>query len=240
MSRAADPGGPADAPGRPPVVLITGANRGLGRALVQAFAAAGAEVLAACRTPEGATFAADAGRIRALPLDMGDPASIEGLAAQLAGQPLDILVNNAGIRGAMGGIDTLTPADFAEVMAVNALGPLILTRALRPNLMAGRHRTVAMISSSSGSMTEGLDDDGDYAYRASKAALNILTLKLGYDFPDLTCLLFHPGWVATEMGGPEATIDADTAAAGLAGLILSATPEDSGSFRRWNGEPMGW
>ncbi|HRV62450.1 MAG TPA: SDR family oxidoreductase [Albidovulum sp.] len=224
----------------PPVVLITGANRGLGRALAQSFATAGATVLAACRDPASATFAPGQGAIRPLPLDAGNPDSIAALALALTGQPVDILVNNAGIRGAMGGIDTLEPGDFGAVMAVNALGPLLLTRALRPNLLAGRRRVVAMISSSSGSMTEGLDPDGDYAYRASKAALNVMTLKLGYDFPDLTCLLFHPGWVRTEMGGPEATVDADTAANGLTRLILAARPQDSGTFRRWNGDPMGW
>ncbi len=103
----------------------------------------------------------------ALPPRRGQPGSIAALALALAGQPIDILVNNAGIRGSVGGIDTLEPGDFGAVMAVNALGPLLLTRALRPNLLAGRRRVVA-VSSSSGSMTEGLDPDGDYAYRASR------------------------------------------------------------------------
>jgi NAD(P)-dependent dehydrogenase (short-subunit alcohol dehydrogenase family) len=116
----------------------------------------------------------------------------------------------------------------------------LLTRALLPNLMAGERRVVAMISSRAGSMAEGLDPDGDYAYRASKAALNMLTLKLAYDFPDLTCLMLHPGRVKTDMGGPEAEVPPDEAAGRLAQMILTATPADSGTFRAWDGAAVAW
>lgn len=222
-----------------PTVLVTGANRGLGLALTRALAARGAQVIAACRDP-GALAETGTPGVEAMSLDLAHTDSIENLARRLAGRPIDILVNNAGIRGATGGLATLAAADFAEVMAVNALAPLLLVRALHANLQAARRRTVAMISSRAGSLAEGLDPDGDYAYRASKAALNIMTLKLAYDFPDLTCLLLHPGWVMTDMGGPEAEIAPDLAADRLAGMILNATPADSGSFRAWDGATVAW
>jgi len=221
-------------------ILVTGANRGLGRELACQFADRGHRVLAACRSTAGTDFRGLRGRIEPLELDLAKADSIEAAANRLAGRPVDIFVNNAAIRGATGGIDTLAPKDFAEVMAVNALGPLLLTRALRRNLMAGSRRIVAMISSRAGSLAEGLDPDGDYAYRASKAALNIMTLKLAYDFPDLTCLLFHPGWVKTEMGGPEAELPPAEAAERLADLILTSTAADSGSFRAWDGTAIAW
>lgn len=222
-----------------PTVLVTGANRGLGLALTRALAAQGAQVIAACRDPAAFADTWPDG-VEALPLDLARTGSIEALARRLAGRPIDILVNNAGVRGATGGLDTLAAADFAEVMTVNALAPLLLVRALHANLDAGTRRVVAMISSRAGSLAEGLDPDGDYAYRASKAALNIMTLKLAYDFPDLTCLLLHPGWVQTDMGGPEAEIDPLAAAGRLAGMILTATPADSGSFRAWDGATVAW
>lgn len=220
-------------------VLITGANRGLGRELARLYAARGDEVIACCRDPErrGEDIAGD---IRWLPLDLADEAAIMTFPTLLSGAAVDVLIHNAAIRGATGGLADVGFADFEQVMRINAAAPLILTRELRPNLMAGEKRTVAMISSRAGSMSEGLDPDGDYAYRCSKAALNMGARKLAYDDPALTVLLLHPGWIRTDMGGPEADLDVTEAARGLAACISDAAPNDSGSFRTWNGETVEW
>ncbi|MGB3313594.1 MAG: SDR family oxidoreductase [Albidovulum sp.] len=220
-------------------VLITGANRGLGRELTRLYTRNGHEVIACCRDPDarGADLAGD---ISWLPLDLADEAAIRAFPALLGGKAIDILIHNAAIRGATGGLAEVGFVDFAQVMRVNAAAPLILTHMLRPNLMAGERRVVAMISSRAGSMTEGLDPDGDYAYRCSKAALNMGARKLAYDDPELTVLLLHPGWIKTDMGGPEAELDVREAARGLAARIDAAGPKDSGSFRAWDGTPIAW
>jgi NAD(P)-dependent dehydrogenase (short-subunit alcohol dehydrogenase family) len=129
-------------------------------------------------------------------------------------------------------------------MRVNALAPLLLARALRENLLAGARRVLANISSRAGSLAEGTldDDDGDYAYRCSKAALNMATVKLAQDFrrDGITVLSLHPGWVRTDMGGKEAAVDVTESAAGLKALIDRATLADTGSFRSYDGRTIAW
>nr|WP_298097881.1 SDR family NAD(P)-dependent oxidoreductase [uncultured Shinella sp.] len=105
-------------------VLITGAGRGLGRTLADLYAAAGWRVIRCMRQ------AVDG----ALPLDVADAGSIAALGERLAGQPIDIVINNAAIRGDTGGLSSLESDDFLEVMRVNALAPLLVARALHPNL----------------------------------------------------------------------------------------------------------
>lgn len=213
-------------------VLVTGASRGLGRALADLYAADGFRVIACTRQGQGE------------PLDVADAASIAALGERLKGVPVDVVVNNAAIRGDTGGLASLSPDDFLDVMRVNALAPLLIARALRENLLAGARRVLANISSRAGSLAEGTldDDDGDYAYRCSKAALNMATVKLAQDFrrDGITVLSLHPGWVRTDMGGKEAAVDVAESAAGLKALIDRATLADTGSFRSYDGRTIAW
>ena len=213
-------------------VLVTGASRGLGRALAGLYAAAGCRVIACMRQGGDA------------PLDVADPASIAALGQRLEGQPIDIVINNAAVRGDTGGLETLETDGFLEVMRINALAPLLLARALRPNLLAGGRKVVVNISSRAGSLAEGtLDDaDGDYAYRCSKAALNMATVKLAQDFrrDGIAVISLHPGWVRTDMGGEEAAVDVAESAAGLKALIDATTLAESGSFRAYDGRTVAW
>lgn len=117
-------------------VLVTGANRGLGRELARHCAAAGHAVIACCRDPDrrGADIA---GPVRWLPLDLRDEAAVRAFPARLGGAAIDVVIHNAAMRGPTGGLADVTFAGFAEVMTVNAAAPLVLTRELRPNLLAG-------------------------------------------------------------------------------------------------------
>ncbi len=202
--------------------VVTGAGRGLGVALVQALHDDGYEVIAATRS---------AG------LDLSRPDTFAPFAATLGHRPLDLLVHNAALRGDTGGLASLQVADFEAVMRVNVLGPLLLTRALLANLRAGAVAgQVVMISSRAGSLAEGRSDEGDYAYKCSKAALNMAGLKLA-DETGLSVLALHPGWVQTDMGGPEADVPPEVSAQGLLAQIKTAP---SGSFRAWDGVDIGW
>lgn len=223
-----------------PTVLITGASRGLGREMAHQYAAAGWRVIAcgrAATSPVGDGIVPET-------LDVADPASILDLAYRLDGVAVDVLINNAGIRGDTGGLATLEPDDFLNVMRINTLGPLLVTRALLPNLLAGSQKIVANISSRAGSIAEGTldDDDGDYAYRCSKAAMNMATVKLAQDLraDGMTVLSLHPGWVKTDMGGDEAVVPVADSAAGLRRIIDTATLADSGSFHAFDGRTVSW
>ncbi|MEI2300936.1 SDR family oxidoreductase [Ensifer sp. MJa1] len=220
-------------------VLITGASRGLGAELARIYAGDGWRVIACTR---GAALRSDG--MDWLQLDVADPASIEALGHDLQGVAIDVLINNAAVRGDTGGLATLEVDDFLEVMRINALAPLLVTRALLPNLRAGEHRVVANISSRAGSLAEGTldDDDGDYAYRCSKAALNMATVKLAQDLKGdgISVVSLHPGWVQTDMGGREAVVSVATSAAGLKAIIDSTGLADSGSFRAYDGRWVSW
>jgi NAD(P)-dependent dehydrogenase (short-subunit alcohol dehydrogenase family) len=222
-------------------VLITGAGRGLGRDLARQYAQGGWHVIACGRTRPAQGFEDG---IEFQPLDVADAASISDLAARLAGRPLDVLVNNAAIRSDIGGLHSFSPDEFLKVMRTNTLGPLLLARALRPNLVAGRTRVIANIGSRAGSMAEGLvnDYDDDYAYRCSKAALNMVCAQLAQDLrvDGIAVLSLHPGWVKTDMGGDQADLTVEDSARGLRTVIDSATPGDSGSFQTFDGIPIGW
>lgn len=218
-------------------VLITGANRGLGLELVRQYAASGRRVLACCRRPQEPP--AVTGEVVWKALDTGNEDSIARIAREVGNEAIDILINNAARRGDTGGLDNLSTEDFLATLRVNTLGPLLMVKALRPHLERGRRRIVANISSRAGSVAEGLDADGDYAYRCSKAALNIATAKLAFDY-QLIFLALHPGWVKTDMGGPEAEVAAADSAEGLRAVIDQATREMSGGFRDYRGNPIAW
>lgn len=233
----------ANAPMKPQpagTVLVTGASRGLGRAFAGLYAAAGWRVIACMRQvpPEKASS------LVYYPLDVSDAASIEALGKTLEGEAIDVVINNAAVRGDTGGLASLGADDFMEVIRVNALAPLLLVRALKPNLLAGQRRLVVNISSRAGSLAEGTidDDDGDYAYRCSKAALNMATVKLAQDFQrdGIAVISLHPGWIRSDMGGPDAVTDVAESAQGLKALIDTTTMAVTGSFRAYNGSTVSW
>ena len=139
------------------------------------------------------------------------------------------------MRGDTGGLATLEVREFEAVMRVNVLVPLLLARALLANLWAGAGRVV-MISSRAWSLAAGRSDEGDYAYKCSKAALNMAGLKLA-DETGLSVVALHPGWVQSDMGGPEVDVPPAVSAAGLVRQMQLAK---SGSFWAWDGVEIGW
>lgn len=166
-----------------------------------------------------------------VPYDQSDEAAILATAQMVPG-PIDHVIHNAAIRGDTGGLGTLTADHLAEVMRINVAGPLLLSRALLPNLAPDA--TLTFISSRAGSFTEGHDPDGDYAYCLSKAALNRAVAKLADDLPQRV-LALHPGWIATDMGGPHAPEDPDLAARRIIALLTRPDGPKTGGFTDTHG-----
>lgn len=213
-------------------VLITGAARGIGLALTEAWRNRGARVIAATRE-------AGAGD---LTLDVTDPAGLHSAASQVP-EPLRALVCNAGVYLDRGQRleDGYDPAIWAQSFAVNVTGVFLTVQAFLPHLRAaaaaGLSPRIAIISSQMGSDERA--PGGSYAYRASKAAALNLGRNLAADLraEGIAVGIYHPGWVQTEMGGAGADITAQVAAAGLIARIEGLDLADTGSFETWDGRP---
>jgi NAD(P)-dependent dehydrogenase (short-subunit alcohol dehydrogenase family) len=221
-------------------VVITGANRGLGLEFARQYAAAGWQVIGTARRPDAATDL-KAIEVRVMQLDVADDASVERLAHDLGDQPIDLLINNAGVafRG-----ETFADAKFDEVertLAVNTIGPMRVTRALLPNLRGGKAKRIVSISSGLGSI-HGNEGGGFYGYRESKAALNMFMRSLAADLRDagFICIVMSPGWVKTDMGGPEAPLTPEESIKGMREVIDRLTSEDSGQFWSYDGKQLKW
>ncbi|MCH7544226.1 MAG: SDR family oxidoreductase [Proteobacteria bacterium] len=223
-------------------VLITGANRGIGLEFARQYAEAGYRVHAACRAPGSADALASLGeRVTLHALDVTDHAGIEALAAGLENEAIDIVINNAGIYGEAQEFGKIDYAAWQEVMRVNTLAPLKMAECFLPHLEAGKMKMIASLTSRMGSIAEN-DAGGVYIYRASKAALNAAARSLALDLAPrgITVIVFHPGWVKTDMGGPGALIDAETSVAGMRAVIEGAGPKDSGRFFAYDGAEVPW
>ena len=216
-------------------VLVTGANRGIGLQLCRRFAARGDEVIAVCRetTDELAALG-----VRVIDgIDVSSGTAVETLREELEGLPIDVLINNAGIllRDSFGDIDYDT---MAEQYRVNTLGPLRVTEALVDNLHEGSK--VAIVSSRVGSIEDN-GSGGNYGYRASKAAVNMIGMNLKHELlpRGIAVGLLHPGLVATDMTGGSGISPADSAR-GLVDRIDELSLENSGGFWHAEGYTLPW
>ncbi|MEY8837765.1 SDR family oxidoreductase [Cribrihabitans sp. XS_ASV171] len=205
-------------------VLVTGANRGIGRALADRYRAAGHDVIGTAR--DGSADAV---------LDVTDPDQQRALAERLSGQPLDLLVCNAGVYLDKGQPLTGYPAQmWAETFAVNVTGVFLTVQALLPALRAAKGK-IAIISSQMASHTRA--PGGSYIYRASKAAALNLGRNLAADLrgEGIAVGIYHPGWVRTDMGGRTAEIGEDEAAQGLLARFDALSIDSTGCFETWDG-----
>jgi len=216
-------------------VLVTGANRGIGLQLCRQFAERGDEVIAVCRETTDELSALVVRVIDGIDVSSGD--AVETLRQEIEGLPIDILVNNAGIllRDAFGDIDYDA---MAEQYRVNTLGPLRVTEALADNLHKGSR--VAIVSSRVGSIEDN-SSGGNYGYRASKAAVNMIGTNLKHELlpRGIAVGLLHPGLVATEMTGGSG-IDPAESARGLIERIDELSLDNSGGFWHAEGYTLPW
>jgi len=225
-----------------PSVLITGANRGLGLEFARQYGAAGWRVHAACRDPAAASaLSALPGEISRHRLEVTDAAQIAALVAELAGAPLDVLINNAGINYDNGRFGDSDDATWLDTLRVNTLAPLHVAEALIDNLLRGQRKLIVNISSKMASIAENASG-GDYAYRTSKAALNMLARGMANDLRGrgVAVVVISPGWVQTDMGGPSAPLPVAESIAGMRAAIDRLSLADSGSFLDWQGRVLPW
>ena len=234
-----------------PTVFITGANRGLGLEFVRQYATDGWRVIAACRKPRDADELQEVpGAVEIHKLDVTDHAAIRHVAEDLDGQPIDVLINNAGIGGKgpgnpfPTGVPALDKADavaWEEAFRVNSIAPFLMSCALLPNLEAGERKTLVVISSTLGSITDNTSG-GQYPYRSSKAAVNMVVRGLACDLADrdITVVALNPGWVRTRLGGTMAPTSPGDSIDALRRIIERLTPADSGRFYNHDGAEVPW
>jgi len=222
-------------------IVVTGANRGIGLEFARQYSAAGATVIAGCRNPAKAGPLKALAGVRVLPVEVTDKASVEAFAAALKGEPIDILINNAGWFGPERQSANDPDIDgFLATFRVNSVAPLAVARALKPNLKRGHDKKVVVLTSKMGSISDS--SGGDLAYRASKAALNMIFHGVAKEWAadGVVVGILHPGWVQTDMGGPGALITVERSVNGLRQVIAELGPASSGRFVDYKGREIGW
>ncbi len=226
-----------------PTVLITGANRGIGLEFAKEYAKDGWKVIATCRNPVGVgELGKIAGDVAVYSLHVDDDRSVKRFAADIKGTPVDVLINNAGVYGPKPVTSAdASAADWAPVFLTNAMSPLFVSRALLPNVLASERKVIVNISSIMGSIANG-SGPSEYIYRSSKAALNMVMACYAQEVgPEgATVVMFHPGWVRTDMGGPQATLSVEESVSNMRRVIGNLSAADNGAYLNYDGKPLPW
>jgi len=226
-----------------PTTLITGANRGLGLEFTRQYAAEGWRVIACVRDVAKAGALQRLGdNVEIYPLDVSDFSAIDQAAENLAGIAIDVLLLNAGLNPQLEAPNA-EGADYdawPEVFRVNTMAPLRLAVAFRDHVAASQKKIVAAISSGGATISQA--KGGNYLYRSSKAALNLCMSGLAKEYADrgLIIVMLAPGWVRTDMGGPNATFTPEDAVGRVRTVIDGLTRKDSGRFINNDGSDYPW
>lgn len=228
--------------------LITGTNRGIGLDLVRQLLEDGWRVHATARDPEEsaelkALAFAHPETLQLHALDVADAEAIRALSAQLADESIDWLINNAGIYGprgvAFGNVDDVEA--WLEVFRINSIAPMLVMQAFAEQVARSEEKKIGILSSKVGSMGDN-GSGGGYIYRSSKAAVNAVIKSASIDLEPLgiNVVALHPGWVLTDMGGPNAEITTAQSAEGLRRNMAGLTEADRGRFIDIDGTTIPW
>jgi NAD(P)-dependent dehydrogenase (short-subunit alcohol dehydrogenase family) len=230
-----------------PSTLITGANRGLGLEFARQYLADGWQVYAACRSPASASelhrlAEGSGGKLQILTMDVTDPVSIHAAVRGLDGLTIDLLLNNAAIIGprnqTIGNIDYEA---WAEAFAVNTMGPMRVSEAFVEHVAKSDLKLIVALTSGMASIADNTSG-GSVVYRSTKAAMNMVMRSLAVDLAPrgIVCAVVNPGWVQTDMGGPNATQQPSESIGKLRRLIATLGPEQSGKFFNHTGREYPW
>lgn len=238
-----------------PSVLITGASRGIGLEHVRQFAERGWRVFACCRAPDRATevaaiAAAHAG-VSIHKMDVADFAEVEATATALKGEAIDILINNAGSYGPKGipkgmayqSFGNIDYGIWTDILRTNLLGAMKVSECFVEHVARSDRKIIIMMSSEIGSITDNVKPGQSYAYRSSKAALNMITKGLSLDLKasGIAVIALAPGWVKTDMGGKTiATFTPADSVAAQHALFEKLSLIDSGRFVTTGNQTLPW
>lgn len=228
-------------------VLVTGANRGLGFEFCSQYVKAGWRVIAACRDVKKAAELQQLSKqyenIQIVNLDVSQHSQIDSLAASLQGEKLDLLISNAGVYGdsAGHGFGAINYSDWRDTFDINVLSAIKLAECFKESLAKSEQSLFVTISSLMGSVADN-GSGGSILYRSSKAALNAAMKSLSFDIKPagVGVLIFHPGWVRTDMGGPNGLCDAPESIAGMRQQIEKFDMQQTGQFIKYDGTAMPW
>ncbi len=222
-------------------VLIIGASRGLGREFARQYRQAGWKTLATARDDESLTALTQLGATP-LTFDITDPQDIKAFGAKIASEPIDVVLIAAGVYGPFTeSVEAFSVEDFDYVMMTNVRGPMLLMPILLP-LVEASHGVLAVLSSKMGSISDPSGTTG-WLYRVSKAALNDALKIASLQTRHACCIALHPGWVRTDMGGPQATLDPQQSVEGMRNVIAQASASHTsfhGRFLQYDGASIDW
>ena len=228
--------------------LITGTNRGIGLEFSRQYAADGWRVLACSRNPGKSDAlnklaAQHPELIKILTLDVSDHAQIERLGQELADESIDLLINNAGIypKSDANGFGHTDYAEWMQVFRINTMAPLKIAETFATQLARSEKKTFVAITSKMGSIEDN-GRGGNYLYRSSKTAVNMVVKNLAIDLQPagITSVVIHPGWVKTDMGGPNALISTEQSVSGMRKIISNLSMAYSGKFFSYDGQEIPW
>ena len=227
-------------------VLITGANRGLGLGFVKSFLAKNINVICTTRNIAGSKELLECKKkhpnnLEILELDLLEENSENTLSDLLSDKPVDIFINNAGVGNSNQRFGVVSSKPWLELLKVNLIAPLTVTQAIIENIKKGSDKKIYFLSSQLGSIGDNTSG-GMYIYRSSKTALNQVVKSLSVDLKPIgiTVISLHPGWVKTDMGGPNAPVSIDESVKGMMKVIDTTDIGNTGTFLNYDGKELPW
>ena len=228
-------------------ILITGANRGLGLGLVKKYLENNEKVFCTTRNISKSKELKllkekHTNNLEICELDLLDKNSPNILSNFLVNKPIDLFINNAGVIGnSAQHFKSISLNPWIEVLKVNLIAPLLITQSIIKNIEKSSEKRIYILSSKVGSIEDN-KSGGMYVYRSSKSALNQIVKSLSIDLKPLgiSVISLHPGWVRTEMGGPNALISVEESVNGMFGVISNTNIKNSGQFINYDGTQIPW
>ena len=227
-------------------VLITGANRGLGLGFVKSFLAKNINVICTTRNIAGSKDLLECKKkypnnLEILELDLLEENSENTLSDLLSDKPVDIFINNAGVGNSNQRFGVVSSKPWLELLKVNLIAPLTFTQAIIENIKKGSDKKIYFLSSQLGSIGDNTSG-GMYIYRSSKTALNQVVKSLSVDLKPIgiTVISLHPGWVKTDMGGPNAPVSIYESVKGMMKVIDTTDIGNTGTFLNYDGKELPW
>ena len=228
-------------------ILITGANRGLGLGLVKKYLENNEKVFCTTRNISKSKELKllkekHTNNLEICELDLLDKDSPNILSNFLVNKPIDLFINNAGVIGQSAQhFKSISLNPWIEVLKVNLIAPLLITQSIIKNIEKSSEKRIYILSSKVGSIEDN-KSGGMYVYRSSKTALNQIVKSLSIDLKPIgiSVISLHPGWVRTEMGGPNALMSVEESVNGMFGVISNTNISNSGQFINYNGTEIPW